>query len=774
MRTVAIVNGVLMNKAITEGLVLMPPKFENGLDVWSSQDGTLGSDTYEGDPNAAFVPADQDFGGCLELLKTQDTQKLRWMGQSPLLPGCYLRISARVKAMSGNLPDVRIAGWAGGAGDTHVTGLPETGPHVTLQSYGDVVTISAIVGTGARNGVDMIWGSTPLYGHFGLDLTGLNGGVVRIDDLQIEDVTNLFLRTMMDWVDVRDYGAIGDGVTDNRAAFEAADAAANGREVLVPEGVYFLNDHVTFENSARFVGTVIMPQDKRLSLTKNFDLPAYIDAFGDELLAFKKAVQSLFNFSDHESLDMKGRQITIDEPIDIHTTVGNKDSYANRRVIRNGQFDAVDSANWNSDVFTSQATYSTSNNKQLTGVINVAQIQVGSLVQGSGVGREVYVESVNIGAQTVNLSQPLYDAVGTQVFTFTRFKYILDFHGFSSLSRFVLDDVDLKCNGNASGIMLAKNGLIFHVRDCFLTKPKDRGITSIGTGCQGMLVDRCQFLSNEQPLRAQDRRSIALNVNANDTKIRDNRVVKFGHFAVVNGAGHIFTGNHWFQGDNEPNGLVQAGIAFTQTNVKSTVTGNYIDNSFIEWTNEHDSEPGFSSESSFGGLTVSSNIFTANDVAPWFNWIVIKPYGPGHFVSGMNVSGNTFKSLNGNIDRADYVDDSIAGLDFGRMRNVVWLGNIYIALTNQTHNPVTLPHTQVTDAKTWDVDFSAHLPFEGRARRVTGIVAEGQISKGLNTQVTDMPFVSVEQGANKNHIQLTWAEACKGTVQLTARVDNPI
>ncbi|MDF0603500.1 hypothetical protein P1J78_22470, partial [Psychromarinibacter sp. C21-152] len=56
-----------MNKAITDGLALMPPPFADGLDVWSSENGTPGSATYDGAANAAVVPADQDFGGCLEL-----------------------------------------------------------------------------------------------------------------------------------------------------------------------------------------------------------------------------------------------------------------------------------------------------------------------------------------------------------------------------------------------------------------------------------------------------------------------------------------------------------------------------------------------------------------------------------------------------------------------------------------------------------------------------------------------------------------------------------
>ena len=105
-----------MNKAITDGLILMPPAFENGLDVWSSEDGTPGSATYDGAANAALVTADQDFGNCLELAKTQSVQTLRYMGETPLLPGCYLRVTARVKAISGSFPTMRIAAWAGGAG----------------------------------------------------------------------------------------------------------------------------------------------------------------------------------------------------------------------------------------------------------------------------------------------------------------------------------------------------------------------------------------------------------------------------------------------------------------------------------------------------------------------------------------------------------------------------------------------------------------------------------------------------------------------------------
>jgi len=215
-----------MNKAITDGVNFQPPAFADGLDVWSSGDGTPGSDTYDNALNAAFVPADQDFGGCLEVQKNASVTKVRYTGETPILPGCYLQVRARVKCVSGSLPSVRIAGWAGQAGGSNVPGVLQVGPSQAINTYGDVVEVSAIVGTGTRGGVDMPWGRQALYGHLGLDLTGSNGGIVRIDDIEIEDVSGVFLGERIGMVDVVDYGAIGDGSTDDSAAFEAADAAA--------------------------------------------------------------------------------------------------------------------------------------------------------------------------------------------------------------------------------------------------------------------------------------------------------------------------------------------------------------------------------------------------------------------------------------------------------------------------------------------------------------------------------------------------------------------
>ncbi|TAG26700.1 MAG: right-handed parallel beta-helix repeat-containing protein, partial [Rhodobacterales bacterium] len=332
--------------------------------------------------------------------------------------------------------------------------------------------------------------------------------------------------------------------------------------------------------------------NRRITLTRNFDLDTYGQAFGSEIEGFRRALQALFFFTDHVTLDLSGRRVDMSEPIDVAALTGLTD-FSNRRVIRNGQLNAVGGPAGATTEVTSVATYSLAATTTLTGVANIASIPVGALVIGTGVGREVYVKSKNVGAGTLELSQPLWGAVGTRPYTFRRFRYMLDFSGFQQLSRFEIEDMEFNCVGNCSGVMLPLSGSTQRFVSCTFNRPLDRGITSIGAGCQGMFVDMCQFLSNEQSIPAVARTTIAMNVQANDVKLRNNRIVRFAHFAVVNGTGHLIHANHFFQGDTEVAGVRRAGLIFTQTNVSTVVTGNYIDNCFIEWGNEHDPTPEF-------------------------------------------------------------------------------------------------------------------------------------------------------------------------------------
>jgi hypothetical protein len=759
--------------AVTQGLDLMPPPFSAGLANWSQTTGRPGTPTYASAAFAAFVPSDPDFDGCLEVQKVQATTRLRWMVDLPVMPGCYLRVRARIKGMAGVLPNVAIGAWVGTQTAVELPGLPNSGPVTALSSYGEIVEISAIIGTGARAGVDMVWTTDARRAHFGLDLTGPTGGIVRIDDIIIEDVTNAYTTALLGVVDVVDYGAIGDGNTNNHAAFLAAIAAAGKRRVLVPEGVFRVTSDLTFPGPVTFRGTLDMPESALLILHDDFTLPAYEAALGNEEMGFRKGLQALFHTNQHTAFDLKGGRVNLTAPVDLRALVG-FDNAGAHLVVQNGQLRAADIGAWDTVTVTRTATYSPANPYLLSGVSNVAGVPVGARVTGVGVGREVYVRARNTAAGTLTLSQPLHGGAGTQTFTFERYQYLLDCSGFSNLQNFECRHIEFLCRGLASAAMLPEDGRIIRFTDCDFDRPKDRAITSIGQGCQGLTVDRCQFSSAQMTLRAQDRTVIAFNTNNNDAKIRNNRAVLWAHFGVMGGTGHIITSNHFFAGDDEAQGIRQAGIVLTDVNLKTTITGNYIDNCFIELSNEYAPQPNFTSGFSFGGLTVTGNIFIASGVAPWFRWIVIRPLGSGQFVQGLHVSGNVFRTVGNRIDRVEAVDTTFAALDYTRFRNVIFDNNAYNGVDFPTESPCVVLHDQNTNATSWVVDTGGKLPFGGWARTVSSVVMEGRAQDAGNATRYELPYTEIQQGPNNDSVNLRWPVATRGRAVVTVRVDRPL
>lgn len=762
-----------MNKAITDGLDLMPPPFVDGLNVWSSGDGIPGSTNYDSDPNGNLVPSDPDFGTCLEIIKADTPQKLRWKGEVPILPGCYLEVIARVKAISGPLPSVRIAAWAGTAGGNHVSGLDEQGSAVLLDTYGQVETVRAIIGSGERTGVDMVWGNQAVFGHMGIDIEGDNGAVVRIESVEVRDVTAVFHRKMMDWVDVRDYGAIGDGVTDDALAFEAADAAANGRNIVVPAGTYYLGKNITMLHRCRFEGTILQAEDDQFILREDYDYCSYLEAFGDETLAFKKALQALFNFTDHESLDLCGKRIDLSGPVDVQAAVSNLTTFGARRAIRNGQLSVNNTANWDTGEEVSTAAYSGSG-KVLTNVANIAAIEVGARIDGFGVGREVFVASKNEGTGEITASQALGRAAANQSYTFYRYRYILDFSGFVDLDNLNIDDIEFACGQRASAILLPQEGIGWSVRDCRFSDVKNRGITAFSKGGNGMSIDRNQFQAYAPGL-VKDRDTVALNNNRNDIKIRNNRVVQFKHFAVMAGGGHLFVGNHCWQLDGEEEGQRFAGILLQQKSAKTTITGNYIDSMFIELTNEHsNASPANPSDNPFGNLTITGNIFTATHVAPWFNYIRLVPSGTGHKIGGISVIGNAFKSFSGStVDRIEGVITSNGDFDHTQTIEVVFSGNSFVDVASKTENPGLVEISRNSAQTTWLESVNSKLPFGGRAMGAEGLTAIGPIETNSGSDRFEMPYVQLQQGTNGDKVGIRWSEALKGKVQLRVRSDIP-
>ncbi|MGJ8611977.1 MAG: right-handed parallel beta-helix repeat-containing protein, partial [Octadecabacter sp.] len=446
--------------------------------------------------------------------------------------------------------------------------------------------------------------------------------------------------------------------------------------------------------------------------------------------------------------------------------------FETRRYITNGQLEAVPGSAWDDDVVVAQASYQAENSLTLYNVANIASIQVGSLVTGNGVGREVYVREVDESASSITLSQQLFDAEGTQEFTFTRFKYLLDFSGFTKLSDLIFDRVEFRCNGDCSAIMLAPLGIIFQLNDCQFIRPKDRGVTSIGDGCQGMIIDRCNFESDESGTTSQLRKSICYNTNANDVKVRNCRAAHFRHFGIMNGGQSIIANNHFFHGDDETQGVRLGGLILTSPNCTSTLNGNYIDNCFIEWTNEHDATPSLSGYS-FGGLNLTGNIFMSIDSSPSHRWIVVKPFGPDHFIDGLSVQGNVFRTYSGTIERVEKIDTTYAEMDFSRMRNIIFEGNSFHGVDQPTRNPHNDVHSQSTAAETWVVDTENYLPFGGYARTVDALVPVFGPENAAGDVVFHNPYSYPSRGSNSDEFHVIWPEPVKGQVRYSVRMDNP-
>lgn len=181
-----------MNHHTRPELDLMPPPFAEGLDDWSRGDGTPDGPTWDAAANARLARDDAEFGPCLELRTIAEVERIRYMGEVPLLAGGFVEVAVRLRAVRGPLPGARIAAWPGGAGGERVEGLVEAAPLMAIPAHGGVCELRAVIGREAWTGVDLVWDERVLYGHLGLDIVGPAGAVVRVESLAIRDVTRRF------------------------------------------------------------------------------------------------------------------------------------------------------------------------------------------------------------------------------------------------------------------------------------------------------------------------------------------------------------------------------------------------------------------------------------------------------------------------------------------------------------------------------------------------------------------------------------------------------
>ena len=143
----------------------------------------------------------------------------------------------------------------------------------------------------------------------------------------------------------------------------------------------------------------------------------------------------------------------LEAPIDVQAVVGNRNTYANRRVLRNGQLSAAPSTAWTDEVHTRTGTWSASDPRRITGLSNVADIPLGALVTApQGVGREIYVTAKDVAGGRVTLSGALLRRAGDAGLHLHPVPVPARFHRLQNLQRFIVSDIEFLCAGACSGL----------------------------------------------------------------------------------------------------------------------------------------------------------------------------------------------------------------------------------------------------------------------------------------------------------------------------------
>jgi hypothetical protein len=174
---------------------------------------------------------------------------------------------------------------------------------------------------------------------------------------------------------------------------------------------------------------------------------------------------------------------------------------------------------------------------------------------------------------------------------------------------------------------------------------------------------------------------------------------------------------------------------------------------------------------SFSQLNLTDNVFLTKHVVPWFSFIVVKPYGAGHYVNQVVVQGNLFRTIGGSIDRVERVDTSFADLNHDRAVNVTFSDNMFKLIEHGTYNPLLVNHVEATEAQTWTVDCAPNLPFGGWARNVESVQPIGPIRTAANVTRHDQPYVNLKIGANNDQVEVVWEQAVRGEVAVKVRMD---
>ena len=498
--------------------------------------------------------------------------------------------------------------------------------------------------------------------------------------------------------------------------------------------------------------------------TKQLMISRYLKANqNNHDLALAAALKDLFSVGTSSTLDLEGVTLTLSRPMDVALAAGIKKSTTFCR-ITNGILTV------NKDIpnqsLTKQGGFAAS--AVTITLADTKGITRGMHISGPGLSRETYVTEVINGTE-IGINTYAISAQSNQQYTFTKFAYLLDFSGFDQLTKLNIDHVNFSLNGMISGMMLGNDGIGNHIENNWFVDPKNRGITDFNGGAKGISINNNEMTSNDDAYQNPQRYPIGITISNNDAKIRSNRIARFRHAIVIHGGGALIVGNHWWQGTSDER---TAGLVFTGRRVKGLVDGNYIDNSWIELSNESAA----ANTTPIGRISIVGNHFTSawqHADAAKFSWIRIAPYTVNAPVGGILVTGNTFISLQIYVLRSESVDNTHGSVDLTKFEDVYFSDNTWEKVTNRTYNPITVKKEIPQGQETSTVVFQTEnqVPFGAQINAVTAVGLNNmRYADGTEAFLTYNSYPG-SMLTNKSRMQVRFPTPCSGTVTATGTVN---
>lgn len=558
-------------------------------------------------------------------------------------------------------------------------------------------------------------------------------------------------------VDVRAFGAAGDGKADDSAAFERAAASAGPGGIVVPEGLFRLARDVVLDVPVSCAGRIEQPPGCRLVLRRNLDYPSYAAAFGPEA-ALERAVAGLLAAEGPASLDLRGERIALDRPLDVARWAGPL-AAGGRKTIRNGTIAAAPGPGWEIEDLRSRARFDPARPGMLSGVAEIERIRPGAAVTGPGLGRGLLVGAIDRETQRARLSRPGWGDADFALYTFRRTGYALDFSGLERLGELGLEDIRLELGDLAGGVLLpARHGRLRATR-LAVCAPSGAGLAALG-GDGDLDLDQCRVESGAA--------EGALGVSGAGARLRLAGCVfeGFGVAAILGGRGNLVTGCRFAGGGT---GRATA-LLVTRRDARLQAVGNAFDGCGIDWTDEH--EPRFDTgrKAGFGGLGLLGNAFEASDVAAHESWLILRAHRRAQPIRDLAVIGNSFAAWGGGAARAETVCATGAPLDLADMRGINWHGNVCRGVEHPAANPVTREFAVKIPLRVWTLAPRPLLPFGAVPVDVVSVVGI-DLRSASGEPVRDSP--AAEIAPETGRVRLRFARPVSGRVRVTLRCDRP-